>query len=95
MIMLMALAFRVFVRKRLIAAARKQAGKGLTGSMGGHAAIDLNVTSGGSWCRRLFSRDGYTAVSHIFVMEWAAIICLKLLSPSRCSTGQPQVGSTR
>jgi hypothetical protein len=66
MIVLMALAFQVFVRK--------QAGKGLTGSMGGHAAIDLNVTSGGSWCRRLFSRDGYTAVSHIFVMEWAAVI---------------------
>ena len=74
MIVLMALAFRVFVRKRLIAAARKQAGKGLTGSMEGHAAMDMSVTSGGSWCQRLFSRDGYTAVSHIFVMEWAAVI---------------------
>ena len=74
MIVLMALAFRVFVRKRLIAAARKQPGKGLTGSMEGHAAMDMSVTSGGSWCQRLFSRDGYTAVSHIFVMEWAAVI---------------------
>ena len=74
MIVLMALAFRVFVRKRLIAAARKQPGKGLTGSMERHAAMDMSVTSGGSWCQRLFSRDGYTAVSHIFVMEWAAVI---------------------
>ena len=74
MIVLMALAFRVFVRKRLIAAARMQADKGLAGSMEGHAAMDMSVTSGGTWWRRLFSRDGYTAVSHIFVMEWAAVI---------------------
>jgi uncharacterized membrane protein YraQ (UPF0718 family) len=74
MIVLMAFAFRVFVRKRLIAAARQQADKGLAGSMEGHAAMDMSVSSGGSWWRRLFSRDGYTAVSHIFVMEWAAVI---------------------
>jgi uncharacterized protein len=74
MIVLMAVAFRLFVRKRLIAAAREQADKGLAGSMEGHAAMDMSVTSGGSWWWRLFSRDGYTAVSHIFVMEWAAII---------------------
>jgi uncharacterized membrane protein YraQ (UPF0718 family) len=74
MIVLMALGFRVFVRKRLIAAAREQAGQGLAGSMEGHAAMDMSVSSGGSWWRRLFSRDGYTAVSHIFVMEWAAVI---------------------
>jgi uncharacterized protein len=74
MIVLMALAFRVFVRKRLIAAAREQADKGLAGSMEGHAAMDMSLSSSGSWWRRLFSRDGYTAVSHIFVMEWAAVI---------------------
>src|SRR5262245_6723686 len=74
MIVLMALAFRVFVRKRLIAAARQQADKGRAGSMEGHAAMDMSVAAGGSWWRRLFSRDGYTAVSYIFVMEWAAVI---------------------
>jgi uncharacterized protein len=74
MIVLMAVAFRLFVRNRLIHAARQQAGQGLAGSMEGHAAMDMSVKSGGSWWRRLISRDGYTSVSHIFVMEWAAVI---------------------
>jgi uncharacterized protein len=73
-IVLMAIAFRLFVRKRLIDAAREQADQGLAGSMEGHAAMDMSITSGGSLSRRLLSRDGYTAVSHIFVMEWAAVI---------------------
>jgi hypothetical protein len=34
----------------------------------------MSVASGGSLWRRLLSRDGYTSVSHIFVMEWAAVI---------------------
>src|SRR5215469_1852248 len=74
MIVLMAVAFRVLVRKRLIDAARQQADKGLAGSMEGHAAMDMSISSGGSLRRRLFSRDGYTSVSRIFVMEWAAVI---------------------
>src|SRR5215470_15682542 len=74
MIVLMAVAFRLFVRKRLIAAAREQADKGLAGSMEGHAAMDMSIQAGGSFWRRLLSRDGYTSVSHIFVMEWAAVI---------------------
>ena len=74
MIVLLAVAFRIFVRQRLVGAARQQADRGLTGSMEGHAAMDMSITSGGSFRRRLFSRNGYTAVSHIFVMEWAAVI---------------------
>src|SRR5499425_476689 len=74
MIVLMAVAFRLFVRQRLIAAAREQADKGLAGSMEGHAAMDMSIQAGGSFWRRLLSRDGYTSVSHIFVMEWAAVI---------------------
>jgi uncharacterized protein len=74
MIVLMAVAFRLFVRNRLIQAARQQAGKGMAGSMEGHAAMDMSVKSGGGLWRRLISRDGYTSVSHIFVMEWAAVI---------------------
>jgi uncharacterized membrane protein YraQ (UPF0718 family) len=74
MIVLIAVAFRLFVRCRLIEEARRQAELGLAGSMEGHAAMDMSVRSGGSFRRRLLSREGYTAVSHVFVMEWAAII---------------------
>jgi len=77
MIVLMAVAFRLFVRNRTITAAREQADKGLAGSMEGHAAMDMSIPadrSGGGFWRRLVSRDGYTSVSHIFVMEWAAVI---------------------
>ncbi|MGP7997706.1 MAG: permease [Streptosporangiaceae bacterium] len=74
MIVLLAVAFRLFVRARLIDAAREQADKGLAGSMEGHAAMDMSIASGGSFWPRLFSREGYTSVSHIFVMEWAAVI---------------------
>jgi uncharacterized membrane protein YraQ (UPF0718 family) len=74
MIILMAVAFRLFVRARLIDAARQQADKGLAGSMEGHAAMDMSISGGGGFWHRLASRDGYTSVSHIFVMEWAAVI---------------------
>ena len=36
--------------------------------------MDMSITAAGPWWRRLASRDGYTSVSHIFVMEWAAVI---------------------
>jgi uncharacterized protein len=74
MIVLLAVAFRIFVRQRLIDAARRQADRGLAGSMEGHAAMDMSIAAGRSFWRRLASRDGYTSVSHIFVMEWAAVI---------------------
>jgi uncharacterized membrane protein YraQ (UPF0718 family) len=74
MIVLLAVAFRLFVRAKLIEAARRQAERGLAGSMEGHAAMDMSIQSGGSFWQRLFSREGYTSVSHIFVMEWAAVI---------------------
>ena len=74
MIVLLAVAFRLFVRGRLIDAARQQADKGLAGSMEGHAAMDMSIQSRGGFWRRLLSRDGYTSVSHIFVMEWTAVL---------------------
>src|SRR6202050_15887 len=70
MIVLIAVAFRLFIRTRLIDAGRQQGPRGLAGSMEGHAAMDMSITSGGGPWRRLISRDGYTSVSHIFVMEW-------------------------
>ena len=74
MIVLVAVAFRLFVRRRLLDAARDQADKGLAGSMEGHAAMDMSIQSGGSFWQRLASREGATSVSHIFVMEWAAVL---------------------
>ena len=74
MIVLVAVAFRIFVRQQLIGAAREQADKGLAGSMEGHAAMDMSIQSSGGFWRRLASREGYTAVSHIFVMEWLAVL---------------------
>ncbi|WP_329569699.1 permease [Kitasatospora sp. NBC_01266] len=74
MIAALALLFRFFLRDRLVRAAREQADRGLTGSMEGHAAMDMSAPGQGSFARRLFSPTGYTATAHVFVMEWAAII---------------------
>jgi len=74
MIVLLAVLFRLFVRGRLIEKAREQADKGLAGSMEGHAAMDMSVQGEGSFWRRLGSAQGFTAVAHVFVMEWAAIL---------------------
>jgi uncharacterized membrane protein YraQ (UPF0718 family) len=74
MIVFLAVLFRLLLRERLLAQAREQAGRGLAGSMEGHAAMDMSVQRDGSFARRLLSGEGFTAVSHVFVMEWAAII---------------------
>ncbi|MFD4533486.1 permease [Kitasatospora sp. NPDC058397] len=74
MILVLALLFRLLLRDRLLREARAQAERGLAGSMEGHAAMDMSVAGEGSFARRLLSRQGVTAVSHVFVMEWAAIL---------------------
>jgi uncharacterized membrane protein YraQ (UPF0718 family) len=74
MIVLVAVAFRLVVSRRLVEAARRQAELGVAGSMEGHAAMDMSIQSEGTFWQRLLSKDGYTSVSHIFVMEWAAVI---------------------
>ncbi|MFJ9626425.1 permease [Streptomyces sp. NPDC101175] len=74
MIVVLAVLFRLFLRRRLLDQAREQAERGLAGSMEGHAAMDMSIGGEGSFVRRLFSRDGFTSVAHIFVMEWAAIL---------------------
>jgi hypothetical protein len=40
--------------------------------MEGHIAMDMSV-SGGSFFSRLFSKRGFTAVSSLFVMDWASV----------------------
>jgi uncharacterized membrane protein YraQ (UPF0718 family) len=73
MIVLLAVLFRLTLRAGLLRQARQQADRGLAGSMEGHAAMDMSVQRPGSFWQRLFSREGYTSVAHVFVMEWAAI----------------------
>jgi len=74
MIVVLAVLFRLFVRSRLVDAAREQAERGIAGSMEGHAAMDMSIKGDGSFWRRLFSPPGFTSVSHVFVMEWLAIL---------------------
>src|SRR3954469_15654241 len=74
MIVLLALLFRRFLSRRLLDGARAQADHAIAGSMEGHAAMDMSIRREGSLWSRLFSRDGFTSVSHIFGMEWAAVI---------------------
>jgi uncharacterized membrane protein YraQ (UPF0718 family) len=74
MIVILAVLFRLFLRERLLREAREHAERGVAGAMEGHAAMDMSVRREGSFWRRLLSREGLTAVSHVFVMEWAAIL---------------------
>ncbi|MGL6235395.1 MAG: permease [Segniliparus sp.] len=74
MIVLLAVLFRLFLRGRLVEKAREQAELGVAGSMEGHAAMDMSVGGEGGFWRRLLSPKGFTAVSHVFVMEWAAVL---------------------
>ena len=74
MIVLVAVIFRLSLRQRLVAEARVQADRGLAGSMEGHAAMDMSIQAKGSLWHRLSSGEGRTAVAHVFVMEWAAVL---------------------
>jgi uncharacterized membrane protein YraQ (UPF0718 family) len=74
MIVFIALLFRLWLRQELLDSARYQADRGLAGSMEGHAAMDMSIGGDGSFWRRLGSADGFTSVSHIFIMEWAAVV---------------------
>jgi uncharacterized membrane protein YraQ (UPF0718 family) len=74
MIVILAVLFRLFLREKLLSEAKHQAERGLAGAMEGHAAMDMSIQRDGSFASRLFSGEGFTSVSHVFVMEWAAII---------------------
>jgi uncharacterized membrane protein YraQ (UPF0718 family) len=74
MIVVVALLFRMFLSRRLVDEARAQAELGRLGSMEGHAAMDMSIQAHGSLWRRLRSSEGFTATSHVYVMEWAAVL---------------------
>src|SRR5438034_4030688 len=72
MVAILALLFRAFLRRELVEEARRQADRGLVGSMEGHAEMDMSVTEGTLW-QRITSARGFTAISHYFVMDWVAV----------------------
>jgi uncharacterized membrane protein YraQ (UPF0718 family) len=73
MVALLVLLFRTFLNRQLVDDARQQADRGLVGRMEGHAEMDMAVTDGGSLWQRIRSDRGLTAISHFFVMDWAAV----------------------
>jgi len=72
MVGLLVLLFRRFLNRELLDEAKAQADRGIAGRMEGHAEMDMSVTEGTLW-QRLTSDRGLTAISHYFVMDWAAV----------------------
>ncbi|MDR5743553.1 putative permease [Caballeronia peredens] len=72
MIVVLALLFRFFVKDSLKSEAIEQADKGIAGSMEGHAAMSMGEQQG-TWKQRLSSKDGWIAISHSYVMNWAML----------------------
>ena len=74
MILILAVLFRLFLTPKLVNTARKQAEKGVSGRMEGHASMDdLAVKGSGSVLQKLRSNEGRTATSQFFIMDWASI----------------------
>ena len=73
MVVLLVFLFRTFLNRDLLEQAKEQAEKGVAGRMEGHAEMDMSVPEGGSFWQRLTSERGFTAISHYFVMDWAAV----------------------
>ncbi len=73
MIVLLALVFRVFLKRGLVEEARAKADRGVLGRMEGHAEMDMSVHERGPLWRRLTSPRGFTATANYFVMDWVAI----------------------
>jgi uncharacterized membrane protein YraQ (UPF0718 family) len=72
MVVIIALLFRLTLTPRLVQLAREHAEHGALGRMEGHATMDMSV-EGGPFLSRLLSGRGFTAVSHLFVMDWASV----------------------
>jgi uncharacterized protein len=72
MIVVLALLFRLTLRRRLLDGALRQAERGLPGRMEAHGAMDMSITDG-PFLQRLFSTRGITAISHIFWMDVTSV----------------------
>jgi uncharacterized membrane protein YraQ (UPF0718 family) len=73
MIVLLAVIFRLFLKRELVEQARAEADKGRLGKMEGHAEMDMSVQNGRPIWRRVLSPEGFTATANYFVMDWAAV----------------------
>lgn len=74
MIIVLAILFRRFLTPKMIAIATKQAEKGLSGKMEGHAMMDdMAVKGNAPLFKKLVSPEGITATSHFYVMDWASV----------------------
>jgi uncharacterized protein len=73
MVVLLIVLFRLFLNRNLLDQAKEQADKGVAGRMEGHAEMDMSVSEGGTLWQRITSDQGFTAISHYFVMDWASV----------------------
>ncbi|HKO20330.1 MAG TPA: permease, partial [Acidobacteriaceae bacterium] len=73
MIALLVVLLRATVGPKLVEAARRQAERGLTGRMEGHAAMDMSLHEGTFW-QKITSRKGVTATSHYYWMDWYSLV---------------------
>ncbi|NKF22982.1 permease [Solimonas sp. C16B3] len=72
MIVLIALGLRLFVSRALRDDAVEHAHGDAMGRMEGHAQMAM-AQQDGNWRDRLFSRQGWIAVSHNYVMNWSMV----------------------
>ncbi len=73
MVALLVLLFRRFLTRELLEEAKAQADRGIAGRMEGHAEMDMSISEGGTLWQRITSEEGFTAISHYFVMDWASV----------------------
>jgi uncharacterized membrane protein YraQ (UPF0718 family) len=72
MIAILVVLLRQVLTRERIEEARQLAEQGVAGRMEGHAAMDMTVP-GATFSERLLSKEGFTAVSHYYVMDWASV----------------------
>ncbi len=73
MIVLIGVIFRLFLPDSLKQQAQESANRDVHGKMEGHAAMDMAVEGQAPAWRKLASPEGFTALSHFFVSDWAML----------------------
>jgi len=73
MVAILVMLFRRLLRPQLVREAKAQADRGISGRMEGHAEMDMSVSNARPLWRRIASPEGFTAISHYFVMDWASV----------------------
>lgn len=72
-IIVFALLARWFIKPKMVEVAHKVALRGVPGKMEAHAQMDMSVVGNGSILSKLRTKQGKTATSHYFVMDWQAV----------------------